>query len=60
MDGHIVFFTHRHRHPALCMNRTALERMPFRQHHDTAGPAQLQRRAKTGYAAPNDQEIGLY
>jgi len=41
------------------MDRAALKRMPFRQHHDTPSTAQLQRRAKTRYTAPNDQEIGL-
>ena len=60
MDGHVVFFTHRHRHSALRMDRTTLKRMPFRQHHDTAGTAQLQRCAETGHTAPNDQEVGLH
>ena len=59
MDAHVVFFTHRHSHPALCMDRTALKRMSFCQHRDTAGTAQRQRCAKTGDTAPNDQEIGL-
>ena len=36
MNGHIVLFAHRYRDAALRINRTALERMAFRQHNDAA------------------------
>jgi hypothetical protein len=58
VDGDVVFFAQCDGDSPLGMNRTALERMAFRQHEDAAASAEFDGRAKTGNAAPYDKEVG--
>src|SRR5262245_25321443 len=57
MDRHIVFFTHRDGDAALCVNRTALERMSFCEDQHLAVAAELEGRAETGHSAANDEKV---
>src|SRR5215831_616707 len=57
MDRHIVFFTHRNGDTALCVNRTALERMSFREDQHPAIAAEFEGCAQTGHSTANDEEV---
>src|SRR5215813_386701 len=57
MDRHIVFFTHRDGDAALCVNRTALERVSFREDQHPAIAAEFEGCAQTGHSTANDEEV---
>src|SRR5262249_26017343 len=57
MDRHVVFFTHRDGDAALCVNRTALERVSFREDQHPAIAAEFQGCAQTGHSTANDEEV---
>src|SRR5262249_42292956 len=44
---------------ALCVNRTALERMSFREHQYPSIPAEFEGCAQTGHPAANDEKVSV-
>src|SRR5215510_11657139 len=57
MDCHIVFFAHRNRDAPLCVNRTALEWMSFREDQHPAVAAEFEGRTETGHPAAYDEKV---